>query len=138
MTLFKTGLHSWDFLRNFPKFSRETRNFGGRYFEKYLWTTERILSVKGLLSGLRQFMAIESPLKMMNNAFYFILKGPFVLEIFTFLSWPFGYEEKHLDKKIMVNLKIFDVRNWTINNYNIHLAQYFQEVKATRPWNLIS
>ena len=41
---------------------------------------------KGTLSGLRQFMAIESPLKMMKNAFYFTSKSPFVLKIFTFSS----------------------------------------------------
>ena len=29
---------------------------------------------------------IESPLKMMKNAFYFILKAIFVLKIFKFLS----------------------------------------------------
>ena len=29
---------------------------------------------------------IESPLKMMKNAFYFILKALFVLKLFTFLS----------------------------------------------------
>ena len=29
---------------------------------------------------------IEGPLKMMKNAFYFILKAPFVLKIFKFLS----------------------------------------------------
>ena len=29
---------------------------------------------------------IESPLKMMKNAFYFILKALFVLKIFKFLS----------------------------------------------------
>ena len=27
--------------------------------------------LKGALSGLRQFLATESPLKMMKNAFYF-------------------------------------------------------------------
>ena len=36
---------------------------------------------------------------MMKNAFYFMLKAPFLLEIFTFLSLFFGYEEKWLDKK---------------------------------------
>ena len=41
---------------------------------------------KGTLSGLRQFMAIESPLKMMKNAFYFTSKSLFVLRIFTFSS----------------------------------------------------
>ena len=35
------------------------------------------------------FCFIESPLKVMKNAFYFILKALFVLEIFKFLSWRF-------------------------------------------------
>ena len=39
----------------------------------------------------------ESPLKMMKNAFYFILKALFVLKIFQFLSQPFGHVEKWLD-----------------------------------------
>ena len=34
---------------------------------------------------------IESPLEMMKNAFYFILKAFFVLKIFKFLSRPFGH-----------------------------------------------
>ena len=33
---------------------------------------------------------IESPLKIMKNAFYFILKALFILKIFKFLSWLFG------------------------------------------------
>ena len=37
---------------------------------------------------------IESPLKMMKNAFYFILKALFVLKIFKFLSRPFGHVGK--------------------------------------------
>ena len=41
---------------------------------------------KGALSGLRQFLATENPLKMMKNAFYFALKALFVLKIFKFLS----------------------------------------------------
>ena len=43
-------------------------------------------SLKGALSGLRQFLAAESPLKMMKNAFYFTSKALFVLKIFKFLS----------------------------------------------------
>ena len=35
--------------------------------------------------GLRRFLTIESPLKMMKNALYLILKTLFILEIFTFL-----------------------------------------------------
>ena len=37
---------------------------------------------------------IESPLKVMRNTFYFILKALFVLKIFKFLSWLFGHVEK--------------------------------------------
>ena len=39
--------------------------------------------LKGALSGLRQFLSTESPLKLMENAFYFTLK---TLKIFKFLS----------------------------------------------------
>ena len=38
----------------------------------------------------------ERPLKMMKNAFYFILKALFVLKIFKSLSWHFGSLEKRL------------------------------------------
>ena len=40
---------------------------------------------KDALAGL-QFLATESPLKMMKNAFYFTSKALFVLKIFKFLS----------------------------------------------------
>ena len=36
----------------------------------------------------------ESPLKMMKNAFYFILKALLVLKVFKFLSWLFAHVEK--------------------------------------------
>ena len=42
--------------------------------------------LKGPLSGLKQFLVTESPLKIMKNAFYFILKALFVLKIDMFLS----------------------------------------------------
>ena len=48
----------------------------------YKWKT----TFKGALSGLRQSLATESPLKMIKNAFYFTLKALFVLKIFKFLS----------------------------------------------------
>ena len=44
-------------------------------------------SVKGALSGLRQFLATECPLKIMKNVFYFTWNALFVLKIFKFLSW---------------------------------------------------
>ena len=52
---------------------------------------------------------------MIKNAFYFMLKALFVLKIFTFLSWLFGYVGKWLDKKAVVNFKIYDVTDWTTN-----------------------
>ena len=39
-----------------------------------------------LLSGLRQVLATESPLKVMKNAFYFTSKALFVLKILKFLA----------------------------------------------------
>ena len=37
---------------------------------------------------------IESLIKMMKNAFYFILKAFFVLNVFKFFSWFFDHVEK--------------------------------------------
>ena len=45
---------------------------------------------KSALSYLRQFLATESPLKMMKNASYFTLKAPIVLKLFIILSWLYG------------------------------------------------
>ena len=64
---------------------------------------------KGPLSGLRQLVTTESPLKMMKNTFYFMLKAPFVIEIFAFSFWVLDYAEKQLDKTALVNFKIYDV-----------------------------
>ena len=61
--------------------------------------------------------------KIMNNALYFILKALFVLEIFQYLFWLFGYVGKRLDKKAKVNSKICDVTNWITNNYKKHIAR---------------
>ena len=42
--------------------------------------------IKDALSGLRQFLAIESPLKLMKKASYFTSKAIFVLQIFKLFS----------------------------------------------------
>ena len=52
---------------------------------------------KGALSRLRQFLATERSLKMMKNAFYFILKTLLVLKIFKFLSWILSHVKNQLD-----------------------------------------
>ena len=41
---------------------------------------------KGALSGLRQFLVTECPLKIIKNTFYITLKALFILKIFAFLS----------------------------------------------------
>ena len=48
--------------------------------------SKRRICVKDALSGLRQFVGNENPLKMIKNAFHFTLKALFVLKIFKFLS----------------------------------------------------
>ena len=58
-----------------------------------------IFNNKALKSGSqipkkRVIYFIESPLKMLKNAFYFTLKALFVLKIFKFLSWLFGHVEE--------------------------------------------
>ena len=83
--------------------------------------------IKGPMPCLRQFLTNENPLKMMKNAFYFMLKALFVLGIIAFLSWLFGYAEKRLDMKTTVNFKTRDVTDWTTDNYNTHITQYLKK-----------
>ena len=64
---------------------------------------------------------------MVKNAFYFLIKASFVIEIFTFLSELFGYEEKCLHKKADINFKIYYVKDRASNNYNIRIAQYLKK-----------
>ena len=59
---------------------------------------KRLITFKVGLSPSKKICAtclIESPLKMMKNAFYFILKALLVLKIFKFLSRLFGHVEKN-------------------------------------------
>ena len=55
-----------------------------------------MIPFKGALSEVRPFLATKSPVKMMKNAFYFTVKGIFVLKIFKFLSQHFGHVGKRL------------------------------------------
>ena len=63
-----------------------------------LENTTQTSHFKGPLSCLRQFLTTKRPLKMIKNAFYFILKSLFVL-----------MQKKRLDKKTQINFKIYDV-----------------------------
>ena len=67
----------------------------------------------------------ESPLEMMKFAFYFVLKVFFVLKIFKFCPDFCDYVGKRVHEKADVNFKNCDVTNWTTNNYDTDIAQYF-------------
>ena len=87
----------------------------------------QVKEFKGTLSGLRQFLATESPLKMMKNAFYFTPKALFILKIFKFSSWRSGHVAKRFDKKDKVNFKFYHATAWLTNNCNTHVAQYLEK-----------
>ena len=55
-----------------------------------------------------------------------MLKAIFALKIFTILSWLSGYVAKWFRIKAKVNFKIYDIKEWTINNYNIQLVYYMK------------
>ena len=78
-------------------------------------------SFKGRLSGLRQFLAIEIPLKNYDKRSFFPVKNYFRSEdIFKFLTRLLGYVGKRDDKKAMVNSQIYDVTYRATNN-TIHI-----------------
>ena len=47
-----------------------------------------------------------------------MVKDLIVLNIFKFLSRLFCHIGKQFNKKVMVDLKIYDVKDWETNNYN--------------------
>ena len=81
--------------------------------EDWFWPFKPFQS-NGALSGLRQYLASKSFLKMMQNA-YFLSEALFVLKIFKFMSWVFGHAAKWLDKK-NASFKLYDVTAWLTNN----------------------
>ena len=67
----------------------------------------------------------------MKNALYFTLKALFVLEIFTFSYFLFGFVEERLDEKAMA-LKFMTLQAGQ------QIIAISQKVKATRQLNLVS
>ena len=67
----------------------------------------------------------------MKNAFYFILKALFVLNIFGFCLDLLIMQKKGLDEKDKVNFKIYDVTAWLAKNYNPYFAQYLTKDNQT-------
>ena len=55
---------------------------------------------KSPLLGVRKFLAAESPLKLMKNAFYITLKALFVLKIFKFCRDFLVIRESDLVRKL--------------------------------------
>ena len=75
--------------------------FQTSFFKEQWWTAafelKNLHCIKVGLSPSKKILFIcfnESPLQMMKKIFCFILKAPFVLKIFKFLSWYFGHVEQ--------------------------------------------
>ena len=115
ITLYHLRLIFWDALRDLIPFvqfkKREKHSLGIITFSntwKYNNTRNTIsFSVcKFFFIFLKvQFLANESPLKIMKNAFYFTSKTLFVLKIFKFLSWLFVHLTNGLIRRIRLVLK---------------------------------
>ena len=84
-----------------------------------------------------------------KNLFYFKLKSLSVLKIFTFLHFyilSFWLCRK-TDNKAKINFKIYDVTDWTINNYYTHFLQCVKKERQSDhdilsisryfPWKII-
>ena len=95
-------------------------------FQLNLHFISSLFCLKAYSRVKKQFLTIEGPLKMKKSLFH--VK-------YSFCSWLFGYVEKRLDKKAIVNFKIYGTTDWKTNNYNTHITQY---VKTIRQWNLVS
>ena len=94
-TLLKKRLWHRCFPVNFVKFLRTPV-----FIEHLSWLFFSCLVKKVLKVGLSLSKKIcvtcfiESPLKVIKKAFYFILNAPFFLKIFKFLSWLLGHVGK--------------------------------------------
>ena len=118
----KKRLPLLDQLTHFRLMFHLCRNQVVGFYWQNVWKTHvEEWNFKGALSGLRKFLAIESPLKMMKNAFHFTLKSLFVLKIFKFLSWLLWTCIK------TAWLEIYDVTTWLTNNCNAHITQYLKK-----------
>ena len=76
-------------------FKKKTKYFRKKLNPRSLFFLNTFLKVGLSPSKKNCFIClIESPLKMIKNAFYFILKALFVLKKFKFLSRLFGHVRK--------------------------------------------
>ena len=70
------------------------KNVGPSFFTALLQLFKNIKVGLSPTKKICVICLIESPLKMMKNDFYFILKALFVLKLFKFLSRLFGHVGK--------------------------------------------
>ena len=90
-------------------------SFNHQIFEDYLLSATAknwqhlVLKSDSKLPKICFYLLQWNPFKYDGNAFYFLLKAIFVLQIFTLLLCLFGFAGKQLDKKAMVNFKNYDV-----------------------------
>ena len=75
----KCNVNSALFVASDPVFIQETASF------------------TGALSDLIQSLTTEISLKMLKNAFYFILQALYILKLIKALPWVFRHVEKRLD-----------------------------------------
>ena len=83
-----------------------------------------VTELKGALLSLTQFLAAESPLKMMTNAFYFAFSFSRYL---NFCLDFFVIQKNGLIRNISLISKINDVTTWATNNCNTHIDQYLKK-----------
>ena len=77
-------------------------------------------------SGSETILTSASLLKMMKNAFYFMLRALFLLlRYFSYIfALTFWLGRKPLNEKAKVDFKIYDVTERTTNNCITCIAQY--------------
>ena len=64
---------------------------------------------------------------MVKNTFILCQKLSSFLRYLSFCPNFCGHVGKRLYKKAKVNLEIYDVRDWIINNNNTHTPQYLKK-----------
>ena len=66
------------------------------------------------------------PFKNDEKCFLFHVSSSFhSCDIYIFVL-TFWLLEERFDKKAMVNFKVYNVADWTANNYNTHITYYFK------------
>ena len=84
---------------------------------------------KSPLSGLRQFLATESPVKTMKNAFFLRQKLFSFSRYLSFcLDFLVVYRNGMIKKE---NFKVHDVTVGLTNNQNTHIAQYHEKKRQS-------